>query len=136
MMEHYKEFITNGLDLVSFLLITPEITRRVMPRLRVLFIITIYVVLFAVYVAIVFASFFVLMSLWESVFGPHFRPPNWVMDIIAGGSVALGVGVFMLSAALLIFVFDLNEWDRKASKYFAMTAIFTFILARCLSVII
>jgi hypothetical protein len=33
LLEKYKEFITNGLDLLSFLIITPEIFRLVRPAL-------------------------------------------------------------------------------------------------------
>jgi len=33
-LEQYKEFITNGLDLVSFLLATPELLRKIKPALE------------------------------------------------------------------------------------------------------
>jgi hypothetical protein len=60
-LEHYKEFIVNGLDLVSFALVTPELLRKIRPSLGNTIIITLYVLWGAVAVYI-FWNFYGFLS--------------------------------------------------------------------------
>src|SRR5690349_13036025 len=93
-MEKYGEFITNGLDLLSFLLVTPEILTVIGPTISWAFalIITLAVTLSIVALLLVLAPYalYVLLSDW---FG-------WQQSWAFGALAALLIGISTLVASL------------------------------------
>jgi hypothetical protein len=119
-MEKYVDLITNGLDLISFLLVTRELVRLTAPAMRYsIRIITFFLVGLAGLIVP-----FLLVGLVFYLFGRD--PPAWllVQAIVWGGPIAFGL------AALL----NLSGWlERYASKHFLALGVVLFFISRLIA---
>lgn len=109
-IELYKEFVTNGLDLLSFVLVTPEVLRAIGP--------TVGAISWRVVTLIASGGLLVIMTIPYQIFRDRFFPsgPSGFLESFI--ERAVGYVLLMIGAALvmlgLIFVGWLFESHLQA----------------------
>jgi hypothetical protein len=131
-MEKYVDLITNGLDLLSFLLLTPEILRITRP-------ITTWVVYLATAVGVVMIGFIVptllLIAIYatEYAIGRTYRPDE-EMDKSDYFVMALWP-ITWLSTLFFLgrLVVHVDSWVDRTSRHFLALGIVLFFLSRLIA---
>jgi hypothetical protein len=121
-VEKYGDLITNGLDLISFLMVTPEIVKRIAPPTTALMI-----VLAGSCVA---AAPVVLPIIWF-----EWDAPDWANSpLTAVAMLAIPLGVFIGFAVITPLVFDdLDRTVDRISKHFFGVGVVFFLVSRVLA---
>ena len=118
-----KDFITSGLDLISFLIVTPEIIRLLRPSIGAVFMIVTYAAIFATYIAVVFlsGSLMLLIAMDLHWVTPVYQRGSWsnrITSVIVFVSIALGIGL-----AKILINFDVVKFAKVVSSGSLLTLV-------------
>lgn len=118
-LERYKDFIVNGLDLLAFLLVTPEVLRLILPAVTSLIAYILAVVVTTISLIIVL----IILVLFFS-FLPRISIPDWFASALAGVLILLHVCVGIWIEGRL------RPLSQRLAQRTAVAGIFFFIISR------
>jgi hypothetical protein len=121
-MEKYGELITNSLDLISFLLLTPEVLRMIAPTATRLisWIIAALLALSLLLLVAFVCAVMVALGAWI--------PPSWVLSIVLILWVPLILMVMYLGGSRLV-----DQLSRRVSRHFLALGIVLFFTSRMIA---
>ena len=96
-LARYKEFIINGLDLLSFILVTPKIVRTLLPNIEKYF-------TYAFIAILTICPTVAVIAVWNFLTArlpPHGDIPNWIFFLVIFSIVAFFTAIVLLGVKVL-----------------------------------
>jgi hypothetical protein len=128
-LQTYKELATNGLDLLSFFLITPELLRVFFPAMKLAAGLLLFLVVIVWYILVVYC----LIWFW-SITGLWFDFIGW--RILTMSALAFLGPIITFPSLLLLEVMSSPSWDiptTAVTRISLLAGIATFLLSRIIA---